>query len=235
MLTSHCIELLANDLIERHDLAVPINPFKLAKILGVTSFRSIEMNESGRLVRSRTETLIYLKRGQPGERRRFTTAHEIGHLILEPNTQVAYRDSPMFVDENQYLRECLCDRFAAALLMPEREVRKKAGSNVNLADVLRIAKEFEVSVAAFVIRLKELRIAPLAMARYEESPEGPIIRSTICLGEPGDTYHLVTDLPTEFGNVMTITGQKGIEVLHGEIEVNKETRRGLFLGRRPNF
>jgi Zn-dependent peptidase ImmA (M78 family) len=95
-LSAGCVERVAAELTKQFKLEAAVDPFRLSRALGVTSFRSIQMSESGRLIRSAGETVIYVRRGMSPERRRFTVAHEVGHLILEPEVSTAFRDSPPF-------------------------------------------------------------------------------------------------------------------------------------------
>lgn len=89
-------------------------------------------------------------------RRRFTMAHELGHVMLghvkpgvEPRRDMtfnAYGD-PIEIAANAY---------AAELLMPENMVRKYVDSG---ADIKRLASIFGVSTSAITNRLKNLGIA----------------------------------------------------------------------------
>ena len=71
--------------------------------------------------------IIIARRGFKPATRRFTIAHEIGHLNLH-REQRAFRDSPRTDAEirssRRSLREREADLFAAELLMPEKAVRE---------------------------------------------------------------------------------------------------------------
>ena len=59
---------------------------------------------------------IFLNTAMSGERQRFDTAHELGHLVLHADADVAHgRD-----------KEQEANRFAASLLMPARGLRARA-------------------------------------------------------------------------------------------------------------
>ena len=99
---------------------------------------------------------IYLSRADHPNRKRFTCAHEIGHFVKrsgEDFEYVDYRDgtASMGFDEG----ELFANSFAAALLMPEREVRRLHGMRVPEQE---LAATFGVSEAAMVNRLKNLRL-----------------------------------------------------------------------------
>lgn len=119
------------------------------------------------------EMVIWIDRGEarrsPG-RRRFTIAHEIGHLIL--HVPVA---KEVFYDRSGDIRELEEDQpgeelpelrrrereanvFARELLMPERLVNEQAhATGFNLP---ALANRFEVSVAAMRLRLRLLKLLP---------------------------------------------------------------------------
>lgn len=88
------------------------------------------------------------------ERNRFTLAHELGHLILNFTEKL---------DEKEI--EKYCDLFASCLLMPEKAMKRelevgqrKLLSNVSLNEVLLLAKEYQVSLSAVIMRLHSLGI-----------------------------------------------------------------------------
>lgn len=98
-------------------------------------------------------------------RRRFTLAHELGHLQMHwpKGSAVFHRDEqttrgtdPVEIDANT---------FAAELLMPEDEIRAEAEHfKVDLVDeeALRaLAKKFDVSMQAMMFRLHNLGILKL--------------------------------------------------------------------------
>lgn len=118
------------------------------------------------------EMVIWVDRGEadrsPG-RRRFTIAHEIGHLLLHvPASRQAYYDRPSDIREIEdeeagrvpelRRREREANLFARELLMPEALVSEEAratGSNLPA-----LADRFEVSVPAMRLRLRLLKLLP---------------------------------------------------------------------------
>ena len=104
---------------------------------------------------------ILVNKLHPRERRRWTTAHEYGHFLLD-------RDKPG-VD---YLRpvqrkpenERFADAFAAAFLMPEAGVQRRfyeeveSKSDFNVGDLCRMAEYFAVSLMAMTLRLESLSL-----------------------------------------------------------------------------
>lgn len=83
-----------------------------------------------------------------GERQRFTIAHELGHLLLE-------------VKNEDINLEKACDKFASALLMPDRflwAALGKSRSTISIGELVSLKKFLGVSVQAIVYRCKDLCI-----------------------------------------------------------------------------
>lgn len=92
--------------------------------------------------------LIVLLNNIDGERQRFTIAHELGHLVLN------------IKDENLN-EEKMCNKFASSLLMPKEAVINEFGisrNNISFYELRAFKREYKVSMAATVYRLKELNI-----------------------------------------------------------------------------
>jgi hypothetical protein len=119
------------------------------------------------------EMIIWLDRGEARRssgRRRFTIAHEIGHLLLHvPTFDKVYYDQLADVQEIEEgspaaklseprRREREANVFARELLMPEALVNEQAhATGFNLPG---LAKRFEVSVPAMRLRLRLLKLLP---------------------------------------------------------------------------
>lgn len=81
------------------------------------------------------------------ERKRFTLAHELGHMVIAPSTGL---------DE-----EKAAHRFAGAFLMPADVIRAEVGahrSSISLAELVSLKRRFGVSVQAIAYRCKDLGI-----------------------------------------------------------------------------
>jgi hypothetical protein len=119
------------------------------------------------------EMVVWVDRGEarrsPG-RRRFTIAHEVGHLILHvPVVKEVFYDRPTDIREidegppgeelpELRRREREANVFARELLMPERLVNEQAhATGFNLP---ALANRFEVSVPAMRLRLRLLKLLP---------------------------------------------------------------------------
>jgi IrrE N-terminal-like domain len=119
------------------------------------------------------EMVIWVDRGEAGRspgRRRFTIAHEIGHLVLHvPAAGGSFYDRPGDIREIEESgpgqevpelrrREREANVFARELLMPEALVDEQArATGFNLP---ALADRFEVSVPAMRLRLRLLKLLP---------------------------------------------------------------------------
>jgi len=119
------------------------------------------------------EMVIWVDRGEAGRspgRRRFTIAHEVGHLLLHvPAASEAFYDRPADIREvddgavgaavpELRRREREANVFARELLMPETLLNEQArATGFNLP---ALAERFEVSVPAMRLRLRLLKLLP---------------------------------------------------------------------------
>ncbi|RKZ31088.1 hypothetical protein DRQ36_03250 [bacterium] len=131
-------------------------PIQLEPILDA---RNIELREDdfagidGIAFKGPKYKLIVVNKNLPPERKRFTIAHELGHIVMphRGGYQICYPG------KNKRM-EAAADRFAAELLMPEPLVRKlwsRYKDNTEYrASVM--ADIFAVSVSAMRIRIRRL-------------------------------------------------------------------------------
>lgn len=87
----------------------------------------------------------------PGDRQRFTMAHELGHLLLQD------RLAP------ELDIEAACNRFAGAFLAPATEVRKELGEQrgwLEPKELAALKKAYGLSMQGWMHRAKDLGILP---------------------------------------------------------------------------
>lgn len=93
--------------------------------------------------------LIALNGSRPGERIRFTAAHELGHWVMDLPADMPEKD-----------KETCCHRFAGAFLYPAERVRADFGSHcrsrVVAIELLNAKRRYGVSMAVALRRLKDL-------------------------------------------------------------------------------
>ena len=85
----------------------------------------------------------------PGDRQRFTLAHELGHLML----------SGLLADDID--EEMACNRFAGAFLIPRKSAEQELGAHRNYIEPKELAllkEEFGLSMAGILYRARDLGI-----------------------------------------------------------------------------
>lgn len=93
--------------------------------------------------------VIAVSNGWPGDRQRFTLAHELGHLVLSQYLSAE-------LDE-----EKACDRFAGAFLVPAETVVQYLGSSRNSLEwqeLHTLKHEFGLSMQAWLHRAKQCKV-----------------------------------------------------------------------------
>jgi Zn-dependent peptidase ImmA (M78 family)/DNA-binding XRE family transcriptional regulator len=93
--------------------------------------------------------IVVVGRRWPGDRQRFTLAHELGHLMLNDRL-------PDDMDE-----EKACNRFAGAFLFPRSSVQQELGSHRNAIELKELGllkEEFGLSMAGILYRALHLGI-----------------------------------------------------------------------------
>ncbi len=164
--------------------------------------------------------IIVLLKDTDGARQRFSIAHEIGHLVLN-------------IKNEQLDKEKMCNLFAGALLMPKEAVINEFGKYrdvISFYELMAFKKEYKVSMAAIVYRLKELNIISsylfkkinISFNQMRIKKEEPIIIA------PEESYHfnkLVHKL--EVNNIISLN--KACELLGVTVnEYNKEDNNSRY-------
>lgn len=147
---------------------VPVPVEAVADHLGATVvLQRMDAQVSGMTYRHEDAKVIGINNGHHPRRRRFTLAHEIGHLCMHPGQLLV--DSSVRVDFRTDIpslaspvQEREANQFAAALLMPEAAVESRfraltdAGVRGRDRLVAELASEFDVSAEAMGYRLINL-------------------------------------------------------------------------------
>lgn len=95
---------------------------------------------------------VFLNESMPGDRQRFTLAHELGHAIMHrhPNPDM----------------EQQADDFASELLMPTREIRIALADGVTLPRLAALKPVWRVSMGALLMRAKRLGCVTDSQSSY---------------------------------------------------------------------
>jgi len=163
------IESMIQQLLEGngvHEAPVPVG--RIAKAEGARVFyQSLEDNVSGFLYRDQQQAVIGVNTHHAPVRQNFTTAHELGHLLLHEREQlhvdhdfrVRLRDDVSSQGTDEAEREA--NFFAASLLMPraflERDLEGQDSVDLLDDEMLRdLARKYGVSTQALMNRLKNI-------------------------------------------------------------------------------
>lgn len=93
--------------------------------------------------------IIVVGSNWPGDRQRFTLAHELGHLMLADRLSDGINE------------EVACNRFAGAFLIPRQSVMQELGVHRNYIEPKELAllkEEFGLSMAGILYRARDLGI-----------------------------------------------------------------------------
>ena len=146
------------------DVRVPVDVIRACQHQGIAVMEATFPDDTSGMVRREDRgPVIYVNRAHPTTRKRFTVAHELGHVLLghlveEP--ALTDRDADLYLFRATAgahdVREVEANRFAGALLMPARLVLGEADRIGGTLDARLLAERFWVSEAAMAVRLRDL-------------------------------------------------------------------------------
>jgi Zn-dependent peptidase ImmA (M78 family) len=147
------------------DIRPPVSVEAIAKVLGfkwiIGDLDKLFEGTEGALVED--DGVIIVNYNNKNERRRFSIAHEIGHIILpgfdNPSDCLHYGyNAVVHPEKRPHLREVACNKFAGALLMPRNILCKEIQKYPLLNDkrVFQLARTFRVSPLAMLTRIEYL-------------------------------------------------------------------------------
>lgn len=163
------IEKMAATILKEHKCMSPgFSLSNLVKRLKIElESKELESNISGYSAFRDGKKAIVVNNGHPKARRRFTIAHELGHLLLHDfnefnfndNEKVYFRNDISASGMDEY--EVEANYFAACLLMPKNLVKKEfeqLGDSISISEdqLNSFSEKFGVSTTAMTIRLVKL-------------------------------------------------------------------------------
>ncbi len=137
-------------------IPIPVDPLRIARRLGIEVYEALlDDDVSAVLVKKLgQDPTIVLNANDSHNRRRFSCAHELGHFIRKSEDQYEYLDQRAHLASTGIdSEEMFANSFAAALLMPEEQVR--AFQREGLQD-FEMAVKFDVSLEAMRYRINNL-------------------------------------------------------------------------------
>jgi len=132
----------------------PVDVERLSRLLGVREIIPIGFTSTDAcLLPGRNGHTILIKRTASERRRRFSIAHELGHILLRARS-TKFRGGNR---ERAAQEERLCDEIAAELLMPEALFRREMmGVKPSVEAICDLAKRFDTAIEPAAIRFGKL-------------------------------------------------------------------------------
>lgn len=129
----------------------PVDVEMIARRMGVALVPASDPEWAGMVYSEGNTATIWVRSTDPQPRRRFTIAHELGHLILH-DEKTLFRDATFLGSK----AEAQANGYAAGLLMPLWMVTPHARRL--RYDVDALARLFDVSEQAMAIRLERVGV-----------------------------------------------------------------------------
>lgn len=148
------VEIAANEVRKKWKLGVdPIE--NMTELLENHGIKVIEVEAGEKFdglsgVVDGKHAVIVIQADWPGERQRFTLAHELGHLVLN-----------IAPDCSSKISERCCHRFAAAFLVPESTVFFELGQkrrHLDYGELFLLKQKYGLSMQAWIVRARDLDI-----------------------------------------------------------------------------
>ena len=155
-------ERKATDLLDQYGICAPehIRVRDLAYVLGAQIVEGQLEKAAASLTKVGDHSVIRVPRNNSPERKRFSIAHEVGHLVLKHVRSVL-----RFCKQEDMMEwytpgeETEANFFASELTLPSFLVEKRCDvKKVNLMPIRRIAQEFRTSLTAAAIKF--IRLCP---------------------------------------------------------------------------
>lgn len=165
--------------------------------------------------------VVFLNRNSPGDRVRFTMAHELGHHVMHHQEHAADASDDCESEANE---------FAAAFLMPERDIRSHFHARLSLDDLASLKQHWKVSMQALLMRAR-------ATGRITEAHSTRLWKRLSMLGyRSNEPVFIEREQPTLLRDVLLVHRN---ELGYSDAELSELLRltinefRRLYLGERP--
>lgn len=159
------------------DISLPVDVVAIANFLGY-SVKYADINSADAYIICDIKRLIVVCKDMFETRKRFSIAHEIGHLMCGHNFYELNCNNigNSFITQEKASLERAADEYAALLLMPETEIKLDMKKEFNLGSAISNAsKKYNVSLESYLIRLAKRADFPLCVSKLE----GELVRWNI--------------------------------------------------------
>jgi Zn-dependent peptidase ImmA (M78 family) len=157
----------ARVLAKKYNLTPPINVEALIRDMGITLEDTTLDSMSGFAYQKDGNRVIGINSTDGDARKKFTMAHELGHMIVHAKDDVTFDKNFVYFRDSRSStgllpKEVEANAFAAELLMPAERLTKQiiAVGGIDLVDshdkIEELAKEYEVSFSAMTVRIDSL-------------------------------------------------------------------------------
>ena len=154
----------------------PFDPFQLAKLRQIRVLPSDDVFDAQTTTTRSGEFQIEYNPNRSHGRIRYSIAHEIAHTFFPDCADtIRHRTPGVVLRDDDWQLELLCNIAAAALLMPTGFADLES-EPVNIRNLLRLRKQFDVSTEALFLRIAKLTTYPCAIfaaAKPTEAEEAP--------------------------------------------------------------
>lgn len=141
----------------------PFDPMFLAQSMDVEVVANSELRDARTVPVGRNRFRIEFNPARPRGRMRFSIAHELAHTFFSDCAdKVRHRGHHDLLEKDDWQVEALCNVAAAELLMPLSAIRSLLAERLDIHNLLRLQRKFDVSTEALTIRLAETSDAPIA-------------------------------------------------------------------------
>lgn len=181
----------------------PFDPFWLAKYLNIPIVPRDDILDARIVPLGSRRLQVEFNPNRSRGRLRFSVAHELAHTLL-PDCFESVRNRKLHfrTSEDDWQLELLCNIAAAEFLMPVgNEIDSK--TPINIDNVLRLQKEFDVSTEAISIRLAKITNEPctfFASARISDEESASSYRTDYSIPSRASKLELPRGL--EFKNTI---------------------------------
>ena len=154
---------------EMEERIPPVDLRVFSRYCKVNSLIQEPLKDSAMLVPNELGFTVVVNKDHSEERKRFSWAHELGHIFLGKPLQhgTKYRGRSVSFDSV----ERACDQLAAEILMPNSQFQGMVANLEGLKGLPKVAREFRVSLTSAAIRYSDLVKQPSILMLWEYFPD----------------------------------------------------------------